>query len=321
VVLMPTGGKPVDEHWRKGLIARHRSIYRGGSLSEGAVVSDEHRRWVIPPRTGTFRDIDLEYLDPNDPDERRILIEAEHPEYADALEADDEVLVDGQPMNPSLHVSMHEIVTNQIWDLDPPETWATAQRLTDLGYDRHEVIHMLGGAVTTQLWRACMSRSRSTWPGSWRTWMRFRTRGSNSGRRRSPEAYAPAVTVDRGQPVRMRFDVDDEDEFFATSKELVAQFEARLTERGQSLDLASDADLMLNWKWGYADGDLAWWRTGHLDELLLEWYPRKVSAPPDLVDITLPSVAAFLGFLHEEGLLSSASDPIEVLQRHLGGMG
>ncbi len=118
----------------------------------------------------------------------------------------------------------------------------------------------------------------------------------------------------------MRFDVDDEDEFFATSKELVVQFEARLTERGQSLDLTSDADLMLNWKWGYADGDLAWWRTGHLDELLLEWYPRKVSAPPDLVDITLPSVAAFLAFLDEEGLLSSASDPIEVLQRHISGM-
>jgi hypothetical protein len=118
----------------------------------------------------------------------------------------------------------------------------------------------------------------------------------------------------------MRFDIDDEDEFFATSKELVAQFEARLTERGQSLDLASDADLMLNWKWGYADGDLAWWRTGHLDELLLEWYPRKVSAPPDLVEIALPSVAAFLGFLHEEGLLSQASDPIQMLRRHVSAM-
>jgi hypothetical protein len=119
----------------------------------------------------------------------------------------------------------------------------------------------------------------------------------------------------------MRFDVGDEDEFLATSEELVARFEARLIERGQSLDLASDAGLVLDWKWGYADGDLAWWRTGHLDELLLEWYPRKVSVPPDLVDITLPSVAAFLGFLHEEGLLSKASDPVEVLQSHLGGMG
>lgn len=119
----------------------------------------------------------------------------------------------------------------------------------------------------------------------------------------------------------MRFGVDDEDAFFATSKELVARFEARLTEQGQPLDLASDADVMLHWKWGYADGDLSWWRTGHLDELLLDWYPRKVSAPPELVEITLPSVAAFLGFLHEEGLLSSASDPVETLQRHVSGMG
>ncbi len=128
-------------------------------------MADEHRRWVMPPRTGTFRDIDLEYLDPHDPDERRILIEAEHPEYADVLDADEEVLVDGQPMNPSLHVRMHEIVTNQIWDLDPPETWATAQRLTDLGYDRHEVIHMLGGAVTTQLWRAMHEQEPFGLPG------------------------------------------------------------------------------------------------------------------------------------------------------------
>lgn len=117
-------------------------------------MTDEHRRWVMLARTGTFRNIDLQYLDPDDPDERRILIQAEHPEYADALDADEEVLLDGQPMNPSLHISMHEIVTNQIWDLDPPETWVTARRLTALGYDRHEVIHMLGGAVTTQLWRA-----------------------------------------------------------------------------------------------------------------------------------------------------------------------
>lgn len=118
------------------------------------MTDEQRRRWVVPPRTGTFRGLQLEYLEPDDPDERRILIEAEHPEYADALEADEEVLVDGQPMNPTLHISMHEIVSNQIWDLDPPETWATAQRLTGLGYDRHEILHMLGRAVTTQVWRA-----------------------------------------------------------------------------------------------------------------------------------------------------------------------
>lgn len=117
-------------------------------------MTDDHQRWVAHAATGMFRGIDLAHLDPGDPDERRILIEAEHPEYADALAADEEVLVDGQPMNPRLHVTMHEVVANQIWDLDPPDTWATAQRLTRLGYDRHEVLHMLGGAVTTQLWQA-----------------------------------------------------------------------------------------------------------------------------------------------------------------------
>jgi hypothetical protein len=117
------------------------------------MTDEERRRWVVPPRTGTLRGLQLEYLDPGDPDERRILIEAEHPEYADALEADEDVLIDGEPVSPRLHIGMHEVVTNQIWDLDPPETWATAQRLVGLGYDRHEILHMLSGAVATQLWQ------------------------------------------------------------------------------------------------------------------------------------------------------------------------
>ncbi len=38
--------------------------------------------------------------------------------------------------------------------LTQPEVWATAQRLRRLGYGRHEILHMLGAAMSTQIWEA-----------------------------------------------------------------------------------------------------------------------------------------------------------------------
>jgi hypothetical protein len=117
--------------------------------------SEEARRhFVCPPARGGYREIELEYLDPADADERRILLEVEHPELHRALRRrDDEVVVGGRPINPRLHIAMHEIVANQLWDDDPPETWATAQRLTALGYERHEVLHMLGSVIAREVWK------------------------------------------------------------------------------------------------------------------------------------------------------------------------
>lgn len=115
--------------------------------------TQRRRDWVLPAGAGRFEGLQLEYLDRDDPDDRRILILAEHDGYHAAIQAGDEVVVDGEPMDPSLHVSMHELVTNQVWDDDPPETWQTAQRLVELGYERHEVLHMLAGVVADELWR------------------------------------------------------------------------------------------------------------------------------------------------------------------------
>ena len=90
-------------------------------------------------------------LDPTDADDRALLIAAAHPELDTAAET---ALVEGHEINPRLHLTIHEIVATQIVDDDPPEVWATAQRLRKLGYGRHEVLHMLGGAMTPQLWGA-----------------------------------------------------------------------------------------------------------------------------------------------------------------------
>jgi len=89
----------------------------------------------------------------------------------------DELIVDGTPMNPRLHLAIHEVVAAQIIDNDPPEVLATAQRLLALGRDTHEVLHMLGSAVTEQIWAATHEqrpydreehmRALTALPGSW----------------------------------------------------------------------------------------------------------------------------------------------------------
>lgn len=92
-------------------------------------------------------------LDPADPDDRSLLIRFEHPEFEEALQAGlGEIPLDGGVINPGLHLTLHEVVANQLWEADPPEVGETAQRLDLLGYDRHEIFHMIGSVVSEQLW-------------------------------------------------------------------------------------------------------------------------------------------------------------------------
>jgi hypothetical protein len=112
----------------------------------------ERRRFACPPRHGRFRGLDLSLLDPGDPDERHFLILADHPELACAIErGEEEVVVSGETMNPRLHITIHELIANQLWDDDPPEVWQTARRLLAAGYERHDILHMLGGVVRQEL--------------------------------------------------------------------------------------------------------------------------------------------------------------------------
>ena len=77
---------------------------------------------------------------------------AEHPELAEAIErGDEETVVGGEPVNPRLQLALHEIVASQLWDGDPPEAWQTAQRLLAVGYERHEILHMLASVVTREV--------------------------------------------------------------------------------------------------------------------------------------------------------------------------
>jgi Domain of unknown function (DUF1841) len=74
-------------------------------------------------------------------------------------------------------IAVHEIVANQLWNDDPPEVWQTAQRLLDAGYERHEVLDMLGSALSAEIWQilhagkaadtARYVRALEKLPGSW----------------------------------------------------------------------------------------------------------------------------------------------------------
>ena len=82
-------------------------------------------------------------------------------------------------MNPRLHLTMHEIVATQLWDDSPPEVWDTAVRLLDVGYERHEILHMLARPVSEQMWGALHDErpydherhvaALTALPGSWET--------------------------------------------------------------------------------------------------------------------------------------------------------
>lgn len=51
-----------------------------------------------------------------------VLLEARHAEFGDALRSDEELVVDGEPFNPRLHLAMHQVVASQLLADDPPET-------------------------------------------------------------------------------------------------------------------------------------------------------------------------------------------------------
>lgn len=119
---------------------------------------EERRGWLFPPVSGVVDEIDLAFLDPSDADDRGLLVAFEHPEHDRARE-DEEVIAHGGTPSRRLHLTIHEVVANQIWDGNPEDTWRTAERLTGLGYDRHEVLHMLGSAVGAEIWRALSEES------------------------------------------------------------------------------------------------------------------------------------------------------------------
>jgi hypothetical protein len=103
------------------------------------------------------------------------------PELPQAIDRDvDEVGIGGKPVRSRLHLSMHEIVANQLWDDEPPQTRQTARRLLALGYERHDVPHMLGSVVAGEVWQVRREDIRSTAHASQRPSTRCPAHGGGS---------------------------------------------------------------------------------------------------------------------------------------------
>jgi hypothetical protein len=116
--------------------------------------------------------------------------------------------------------------------------------------------------------------------------------------------------------MRMEFKPDDEEAFHQAHDELIDRFAAWAERRTPEADpvLVSFA---LDYKWGYGDGHLGRWITADLTDLLIGWFPRKVSVFAEEAERVVPSLRAFVDWLTEEGLLDPASDPSAVLRSTL----
>jgi len=79
---------------------------------------------------------------------------------------------------------MHQVVANQLLAGDPPETWQAVQRLDGLGYDWHNIMHMIASLVTEDVYRALnerrQARSCRLCPPAERAARRLATTGNSS---------------------------------------------------------------------------------------------------------------------------------------------
>jgi hypothetical protein len=114
----------------------------------------DRESWAMPSGHGSYDGVELALLDPADEDQLSLLLEARHAELGDAIRTEEEMVVDGQPLSPRLHRAMHQIVANQLLADDPPETWQTVQRLAGLGYDWHNIMHMIARVITADVYGA-----------------------------------------------------------------------------------------------------------------------------------------------------------------------
>jgi hypothetical protein len=140
-------------------------------------VPGDRLSWAVPAGHGSYEGLDLELLNPADEDERVLLFEALHSDFEDALRSDEDMIVEGEPFNPRLHITLHQVVAAQLLTGDPPETWQTVQRLAALGYDWHNIMHMIARLVSDDIYSAINKdrpldprsypRRLSQLPGDW----------------------------------------------------------------------------------------------------------------------------------------------------------
>jgi hypothetical protein len=102
----------------------------GRLLPDGDLEALARRVFAFPLLRGSYKGTDLATLQPSRPGDRAILLAADHDDIRTQRP-------EGE------HVQEHVALADRLWRGDPPELWEAAQRLLDLGEDRHEVLHTL----------------------------------------------------------------------------------------------------------------------------------------------------------------------------------
>ncbi|MEU6697256.1 hypothetical protein [Pseudonocardia sp. NPDC046786] len=114
--------------------------------------------------------------------------------------------------------------------------------------------------------------------------------------------------------MRMQFGVDEGDAFHERLAELSTGFAAWLDEH-ELVGEPMSAELLMQYKWLAADGDLASWPLEQLTEFLDDWCPHVMAEhrlPLRLVPLT---VVVFVEYLDEQGLLAQASPRPSAIRR------
>jgi hypothetical protein len=99
-------------------------------LPDGDLSALARRAFAFPFLEGRHGTNDLSALNPAMDADRRILLEIDHAAERDRADYAE-------------HLAWHEEIAKRLWDGDPEQLWEAAQRLLDLGHDRHDVLHVL----------------------------------------------------------------------------------------------------------------------------------------------------------------------------------
>ena len=116
------------------------------------------------------------------------------------------------------------------------------------------------------------------------------------------------LVVGRIGGLRLEFDSttgEDEDAFYATRDLLLDEFDRWRSDRGERDDgmVVSNASLFLDWRYSYSSGVLNDYDGADVREFLIEWCPRKLTAPADMASGLCQAVGGFVQFMAATGRL------------------
>lgn len=134
-----------EEEYADGDSALEAYFGEGEELSADELAATlERRMFAVPSLSTEIGDEEVD-LDPTDPEQRRLLVIGEHPEYHESLAED---TFDGEEAQ---RLALKTTLVDQLWDNDPAELWQAVRRLQEADLDRDEIFDRLSDVLEGQL--------------------------------------------------------------------------------------------------------------------------------------------------------------------------